>query len=96
MCCETHNVRGHGGCCDTHHSGMHRDHCGPHHFETRDGCCAPDGMHAHGSHGCCGQHGFVRMFTSKSERLAELEAYRDELSKELEGVNEHMAEMSKG
>lgn len=57
-----------------------------------DACCA----HAEHS-GCCSSHnGPVRLFATKKERLEQLEAYRDELSKELEGVNEHISELSQG
>lgn len=49
---------------------------------SHDGCC------------CCSYDGFVRSFATKAERMAGLETYRDELAKELEGVNERISELA--
>jgi hypothetical protein len=68
-------------CCDTH----------GHHAERA--------WHGHGEHGsccCCAPGGFVRRFESRGERLARLESYRDELTKELDGVNEALGELAEG
>jgi hypothetical protein len=48
-------------------------------------CCS-------GHSGCCcggGGHGFRRFYT-KAERREHLEKYRDQLKKELEGIEEHL------
>ena len=49
-------------------------------------CCTP------GAGGCCGM---TRQFMTKEERRESLEAYRDELKKELTGVEEHLKDMGK-
>jgi hypothetical protein len=45
---------------------------------------------------CCGDGSgdFARRFSTRTESLARLESYRDELQSELEGVNERIAELS--
>jgi hypothetical protein len=66
--------------------------------EPRDGgACCSDGHGAHHGHSgscCCDPHGFARRFVTRAERLAALESYRDELTKELEGVSERISELS--
>ncbi|MFH1502268.1 MAG: hypothetical protein ABIG03_04400 [Candidatus Eisenbacteria bacterium] len=72
-------------------------------------CCEPKGrgthgFHGHGAHGdhdghggsccCCDPHGFARRFVTRAERLVALEGYRDELTKELDGVNERISELA--
>ncbi len=61
------------------------------------GCC--DGLEAEGcapihggAGGCCGM---TRQFMTKEERRESLEAYREELKKELTGVEEHLKDMGK-
>ena len=45
---------------------------------------------------CCGHNGhFERRFQTKAEQIAELEAYLDELKKELQAVEEHLADLRK-
>jgi len=52
-------------------------------------CCTS----VHGGAGeCCGM---ARQFVTKEERRESLEAYREELKKELTGVEEHLKDMGK-
>lgn len=53
-------------------------------------CCATT-VHG-GAGGCCGM---TRQFMTKDERREALEAYREELKKELTGVEEHLKDMGK-
>jgi len=58
------------------------------------GCCGGEAS-AHkmaASHGCC--HGPSRHFITKAERKEALEQYRDQLQKELTGVEEHLQELT--
>lgn len=63
-------------------------------------CCQPGtGKHGIGSHlaslgGCC-CNGFPRRFYTAKEEQEALEAYRDELKKELAGVEEHLNQIKK-
>jgi hypothetical protein len=43
-----------------------------------------------GKDGCCQPGGFQRRFVTKEEELEKLQEYRDQLKKELEGVEEHL------
>jgi len=44
--------------------------------------------------GCCSGHGgFARRFISKAEKLEKLEEYKDQLKKELAGVEERIQEL---
>ncbi len=55
------------------------------------GCCCGDG-HGHkavASH-CCGPS---RRFITKEERREKLEKYKDQLKKELTGLEEHLQEL---
>jgi hypothetical protein len=45
--------------------------------------------------GCCGAGTFARRFISPKEEREALEAYRDELKKELAGLEEHMRKLEK-
>ena len=61
------------------------------------GCCDSHDVDCHapacsGATGCCG---LTRHFMTKEERREALEAYRDELKKELTGVEEHLREAGK-
>ena len=63
--------------------------------------CMPDRPHSkhagfvHGDCGCgCGSHAF-RRFISAKEQKETLEAYKDQLQKELEGVEERLTDLSK-
>ena len=57
--------------------------------------------HPHGNHGhCChGErehpHGFKRCFFTREERIAELEAYKSELLKEVRGIEERIEDLKK-
>ena len=57
------------------------------------GCCGGElGAHkAVVSHGCC--RGPSRHFITKAERREALEQYKDQLQKELTGVEEHLQDM---
>lgn len=44
---------------------------------------------------CCEPSGLQRRFVTKGEELEKLENYRDQLKKELEGLDEHLQEMKK-
>ena len=62
-------------------------------------CCHTD--HRERKHGCgCASgrghgHGFRRNYVTREERKERLEAYRDELRKELTGVDEALADLAK-
>lgn len=85
------------------HHGHQRGHHGhgeafsdaPRHDGAR-GC----GCHRDGGPQSCGpsaeSRGFQRRFQSKEERLAVLEQYREELTKELKAVEERIAEIRSG
>ena len=65
-------------------------------------CCEPrTAKHAH--HGCCdctpvccSPHGFARRFISSREKQECLEQYREQLEKEIAGVNERIKEIESG
>jgi len=73
-------------------------------------CCEPRGRHHggsahhgafghHGSDGCCCGHGpghHFRRHVSRRERIERLEAYREELKNELDGVDEAIQELKEG
>jgi len=68
------------GCCGGHGWGhQEEDSC------RACGCCCPC---ACGCDCCLGGFGFRRRFRAKAERKELLEAYREELKKELAGVEE--------
>ena len=59
-------------------------------------CCETTSCHHHESGctcGCCGCGSFSRRFITRKERLAYLEDYKDELKRELEGVEEKISEL---
>jgi hypothetical protein len=61
------------------------------------GCCDSDAAEGcvpgHGeAGGCCGM---TRQFMTKEERRETLEAYREQLKKELTGVEEHLKDIAK-
>ena len=61
------------------------------HKIVTSGCCdGHDGVHAMAAHGCCG---FSRHYITKAERREALEQYRDQLQKELTGVEEHLQDL---
>ena len=60
---------------------------------AKQGCCGGErGAHkAVKSHCCC--HGPKRHFITKAERKEALEQYKDQLQKELTGVEEHLQDL---
>ena len=70
-------------------------HCGTRgHHGSSCGCgCGTRGHHG-GSCGCsCGGHSFGRRFITKEEQIAQLEEYLDNLQKEAQAVQEHIAKL---
>ena len=65
----------------------HEDHdcCGG---ECRGGSC-------HCGEGCCEGGRFQRRFKTKAEQIAELELYLSELRKEVQAVEEELADLGK-
>ena len=61
--------------------------------ESRGCCEEPHGHHGHGTAACCCGPGFQRRFMSKEERISRLEAYRQELAREMEEVDKRLAEL---
>lgn len=58
------------------------------------GCCSGAGHACLCGCGCGSGHGtLVRRFISKQEKLEKWEQYRDQLKKELTGVEEHIQEL---
>jgi hypothetical protein len=57
--------------------------------QSHHGCCdcAPV---------CCSPHGFTRRFVSAEERRECLKQYREELEKEIAGVDERIQELKGG
>jgi hypothetical protein len=55
-------------------------------------CCEPIVIRraVGGGESCCEPVGFQRRYSTKDEELAKLEDYRDQLKKELDGVEEHL------
>jgi len=63
-------------------------------------CCDPKDVRAderccEGAVACCVPHEFVRRFRSGKEEADQLEAYREELEKEIAGVNERIQELKR-
>jgi len=60
-------------------------------------CCTSRGIYHH--HGCmCDSehsHHFFRRFLGKEERITRLSDYKEELSRELQEVKEHIAALKK-
>jgi hypothetical protein len=58
-------------------------------------CCEPIVIRRviGGGESCCEPGGFQRRFTTKEEELAKLEDYRDQLKKELDGVEEYLKDL---
>jgi hypothetical protein len=55
------------------------------------GCCGGEkGSHGMQHHACCG---ITRRYITKEERREALESYREDLKKELQGVEERLAEL---
>ncbi len=68
------------GSCDCHCEGTCDCHCsGDHH---RDCCCG-------------GGHAFQRRYQTKAEQAAELESYLADLKKEVQAVEERLADLKK-
>lgn len=67
--------------CMCHHGHGHAVHQGHSHTEQQ-------------SSGCCHGTGF-RRFTSQEERIKMLEEYITELRSEIQGAEEHLAELKK-
>ena len=72
------------------------NHHGSHHGDS--GCCCGR-QEGHGHHGgeCCGSFGggYRRRFMTRAERIAGLEEYQAELTKELEAVAETIQELKR-
>lgn len=66
-------------------------------FSAGDGGCLARHDHRGCDCGClCGcQSSFRRHFMTRAERIEQLGEYREALEAELEGVKEHLAEMSR-
>jgi hypothetical protein len=61
------------------------------HARVIHGCCGEaHSVEATAVHACCGMS---RRFVTKEERRESLAAYKDQLSKELAGVEERLAEL---
>jgi hypothetical protein len=61
-------------------------------------CCCGGGCQCRGECGCgcdSGQPRFQRRFKTKAEQIAELEAYLNELQKEVQAVEEKLADLRK-
>ena len=60
---------------------------------NKQGCCGGEasGHNVAASHCCC--HGPTRHFITKAERKEALEQYKDQLQKELTGVEEHLQDL---
>lgn len=73
------------------------NHHGSHH-ENND-CCGSGHQGGHGHHGgecgCSCGGGYRRRFMTRAERIAGLEEYQAELTKELEAVAETIQELKK-
>ena len=72
------------------------NHHGSHH-ENSD-CCGSGhqkGQGHHGSECCCSSGGYRRRFMTRAERIAGLEEYQAELTKELEAVAETIQELKR-
>jgi len=69
------------GCGDTH--------------DNQEGCCGEKfGSECHCGGGCnCDSCHFQRRFKTKAERVAELESYLSELKKEVQAVEEVLADL---
>jgi len=80
--------------------------CGDSH-ENQESCCSGEfgdacqcgeecGGECHGGGGCnCDRRHFQRRFKTKAERIAELESYLIELKKEVQAVEEMLADLRK-
>ena len=58
-------------------------------------CCQPMVIRkvVSGEESCCEPSGVKRRFVSKKEELENLENYREQLKKELEGLDEHLQDL---
>lgn len=59
--------------------------CHPCECETHDGCCCRSTRRS----------GFVRRFQTKQERIEELEEYLRQLKREVQAVEEQLAELNR-
>jgi len=60
---------------------------------NKQGCCGGEvGTHKAVASHCC-SHGPSRHFITKAERKEALEQYKDQLQKELTGVEEHLQDL---
>jgi hypothetical protein len=58
-------------------------------------CCDPTEVHrARGTDCCCTPRLFARRFVSAKEKQERLEAYRDQLEKEIAGVQDRIQELN--
>jgi hypothetical protein len=63
--------------------------CDPREVQTprETTCCEPD---------CCVPHSFVRRFVSAKEKQERLEAYKEQLEREIAGIKERLQEIKGG
>jgi hypothetical protein len=72
--------------CHCEHHGDYECECGGH------ACSCGEG-HGECECGCHGGHHFERRFQTKTEQIAELEAYLADLKTEVQAVEEHLADL---
>ena len=78
-------------CCSSHeeHDCCGKEDCGGE-------CQCGGGSDCHcGGEGPCHGHHFQRQFQTKAEQIVELEAYLSELQKEVQAVEERLADLKK-
>ncbi len=61
----------------------------------QDGCDSDNDCCQEGVCRCGGGHGFERRYQTKSEQMAELEAYLSELKLEVQAVEERLSDLKK-
>ncbi len=67
--------------CDHHHNKHHNKH------HNHTGCCGEHSHHHHHNNECCeGTFGFQRKFLVAEDRIDMLENYKEQLERELQGV----------
>lgn len=83
---------GHNCACHEENDCCGQEGCGGGACSCGEGC----GGDCHCGGGCkCHGHHFQRRYQTKAEQIAELEAYLDEVKKELQAVEEMLADLRK-